>query len=166
MLYKSYIVLVNVTFQHKSEAQFAVLWSRGLVSSPHCTDSMWRPTFNLTFTYCLIHSSFLQGYPGLPLGMKATGHRPKLNLRIPRPFKPVRDMCQERTGQKTGENMNGPGRSRNCPGFSPKSASCFLYLASALNWEPCLGSFLALLANSPDFSQLLFNGCSNQAVTL
>ena len=39
--------------------------------------------------------------------------------------------------------MTGPGRSLNCPAFSPNSASCFLYLASPPNWEPCLGSFLA-----------------------
>ena len=113
---------------------------------------MWRPTFNLpqhvsrlNFKYCVTHSSFLQGWPGLTTGNESLW-KPQAEIKSAYSKalkKPVRDMCHGRTDQKTGENMNGPGRSRNWPAFSPKSASCFLYLVSAPNWKPCFGSFHA-----------------------
>ena len=62
-------------------------------------------------------------------------------------------MCQGACGQKTGENMTGPGHSWNCPAFSPNSAFCFLYLASTPNWDSCPGTFLPWQIH-PNFIQL------------
>ena len=90
--------------------------------------------------------------------------RPKLNLRNQGPENRSETCVREGGPKKRGKYDRSRSQLPNCPTFSPNSPSCFLDLASTPNWGPCLGSFLALLANSFDFSQLPFHGCSNLAV--